>query len=279
MTAVESRPDQSVEGLRVGLEGGVLRLTLDRPEQGNAITAHQREEILAQLARADEDAAVRVVVLRATGKHFCTGADLRAPRTAPPRPEGAPDRIVGDVRRTMMRNALRLVSAVLDCEKPVIASVQGTAAGLGAHLAFACDLVIASENASFIEVFARRGLLADALGTWLLPRMIGLQRAKELVLLAEAVSAQRAYEIGLATRVVPADALDEEVDALAARLAAGPTKAYGADKFLLNRSFDIDRHTLASEEAWLVDALSATHDAQEGVASFLERRAPQFRGF
>jgi 2-(1,2-epoxy-1,2-dihydrophenyl)acetyl-CoA isomerase len=187
--------------------------------------------------------------------------------------------MVGDVRRTMLRSALRLVSAVLDCEKPVIAAVQGTAAGLGAHLAFACDLVVASEDATFIEVFSRRGLLADALGTWLLPRMVGLQRAKELVLLAEDVPARRAHEIGLVTRVTGAGDLDAEVGRIADKLAAGPTRTFAADKFLLNRSLDVDRHTLAAEEAWLVDGLAATHDAVEGVASFVARRTPQFRGF
>jgi 2-(1,2-epoxy-1,2-dihydrophenyl)acetyl-CoA isomerase len=278
VTAVEPI-EHACEGLQVTLLNGVLTLTLDRPEAGNAINATQREALLEQLARADEDAAIRVVVLAARGRFFCTGADLRGTPPSPPRPEGAPERLVGDIRRTLMRAALRLVSAVLDCEKPVIAAVQGTAAGLGAHLAFACDLVVASEDATFIEVFARRGLLADALGTWLLPRMVGLQRAKELVLLAEDVPARRAYEIGLVTRVVPADGLDDEVRRLADQLAAGPTRAFTADKFLLNRSFDVDRHTLAAEEAWLVDALAATHDAQEGVASFVERRTPHFRGY
>lgn len=253
-------------------EGGVLRITLNRPAAGNAITAEQRRAFLDWMAEADEDDDVRCVVIAATGRFFCTGADLRQSGTQPTTRE------VGDVRRTMLRGALTLMHAVLDSEKPVIARVQGTAAGIGAHLAFCCDLVVASEEAKFIEVFARRGLAADGLGTWLLPRLVGLMRAKELVLLAEDIPARRALELGLVTRVTPADALDATVDALAARLADGPTKAHGANKWLLNRSLDQDRGTMASEEAWIVDVLSRTHDAEEGVASYVERRPTEFTG-
>jgi len=146
------------------------------------------------------------------------------------------------------------------------------------HLAFCCDLVVAAEEATFIEIFARRGLAADGLGTWLLPRMIGLQRAKELILLAEDVPAARAYELGLVTRVVPAAELRGTVRDLARRLASGPTRAHSANKWLLNHSLDVDRHTLAQEESWIVDALSYTEDSAEGVSSFVERRAPHFRG-
>lgn len=254
------------------LREGVLRITLDRPDSGNAITAEQREALIGWLAEADAHPEVRCIVLGATGRFFCTGADLRQSGTDPA------ERQVGDVRRTMLQGTLRLMTAVLDSEKPVIAKVQGTAAGIGAHLAFCCDLVIAAEEAKFIEVFARRGLAADGLGTWLLPRMVGMLRAKELILLAEDIPASRALELGLATRVVPGDQLDETVDELADRLASGPTKAYGADKWLLNRSLDMDRSSMAAEEAWVVEALSRTQDAAEGVASYVERRPTQFVG-
>jgi 2-(1,2-epoxy-1,2-dihydrophenyl)acetyl-CoA isomerase len=161
----------------------------------------------------------------------------------------------------------------------VIAKVQGTAAGIGAHLAFACDLVIASENAKFIEVFARRALAADGLGTWLLPRLVGLQRAKELVLLAEDIPAARAHEIGLVARVVPADELDATVADLARRLADGPTRAHSVNKWLLNRSLDVDRTTMAQEESWIVDVMAQSLDSDEGVNSYLEKREPKFRGY
>ena len=218
-------------------------------------------------------------MLGATGRFFCTGADLSGSAPAPPPPPGQPERVVGDVRRQMMRGAITTVNTILDCEKPTIAAVQGTAAGIGCHLAFACDLVVAAESAKFIEVFARRGLAVDGMGSWLLPRLVGLQRAKELVLLAEDVPAARALEIGLVSRVVPDDDLQKTVDELAHRLAEGPTKAYMASKWLLNRSLDVDRHTLAGDEAWIVDLMSNTVDSDEGVASFRERRPPNFRGY
>jgi 2-(1,2-epoxy-1,2-dihydrophenyl)acetyl-CoA isomerase len=261
------------------LDDGVLTVTLNRPDAGNAVTLDQRTQLAEWLERANEDHSIRCVVIGATGRFFCTGADLRVEREETPRPEGAPEKIVGDVRRAMQRGAIRTVNMILDCEKPVIAKVQGTAAGIGCHIAFACDLVVASDNAKFVEVFARRGLAADGMGAWLLPRLVGLQRAKEMVLLAEDVSAARALEIGLVTRVVPADELDATVDELARRLAEGPTKAHMVNKWMLNRSLDLDRHSLAGDEAWIVDVMAHTADSEEGVASFVERRPPNFRGF
>jgi 2-(1,2-epoxy-1,2-dihydrophenyl)acetyl-CoA isomerase len=265
--------------LTLDVTDGIARMTLNRPQAANAITATQRNQIIDWLEAANGDPAVRCIVLGATGRHFCTGADLRQEGPPVEKPAGVPDKMVGDVRRTMLRGAIRLISTILDCEKPVIAVVQGTAAGIGCHIAFACDLVIASEDAKFIEVFARRGLTADGLGTWLLPRLIGLQRARELILLAEDVSATRAADIGLITRVVPAADLAATVDDLATRLATGPTKAHGVNKWLLNRSFDMDRSTLAQAESWIVDVMSHTEDSGEGVAAFVGRREPQFKGY
>ncbi|WP_045877922.1 enoyl-CoA hydratase-related protein [Pseudofrankia sp. DC12] len=261
------------------ISDGIATITLNRPDAGNALTGDQREAIISWLDQFNEDSTVRCVVLTATGRFFCTGADLRNSPPPPRRPDDVPEKLVGDVRRSMLRGAIRLIHAILDCEKPVIAAVNGTAAGIGAHIAFACDLVIATEKAKFIEVFARRGLAVDGLGTWLLPRLVGLTRARELVLLAEDVPAARAAEIGLITRSVPAEEFASTVADIAKRLADGPTRAHSANKWLLNRSLDVDRHTLAQEEAWIVDVLSNTVDAGEGVASFVERRPTRFRGF
>src|SRR6266545_4564041 len=136
-------------------DDGVLAITLNRPEAANALTPDQRDQIIDLLAGASEQVEVRAVVLGATGRHFCTGADLRVARPGPARPDDAPARVVGDVARMLERGAQRLVGAVLDCEKPVLAAVNGTAAGLGAHLALACDLVIAADSAKFVEVFVR----------------------------------------------------------------------------------------------------------------------------
>jgi 2-(1,2-epoxy-1,2-dihydrophenyl)acetyl-CoA isomerase len=273
-------PDlESTEEITFRLDEGILRATLTRPEAGNAMTHDQRRRILAWIERANEDPGVRCIVLGATGRFFCTGADLRNGTPPPPRDDIYPEKLVGDARRVMSRGAIALVSAIMDCEKPVIASVQGTAAGIGAHVAFACDLVVASEDAKFIEIFARRGLVADGLGTYLLPRLIGLQRAKELIFFADDVPAQRAYELGLVSRVVPAAELDAAVSEWATRLATGPTAAHRANKWLLNHSFDVTRQQLADEEAWLVDLMTTTADSQEGVASFLERRPAVWRGY
>jgi 2-(1,2-epoxy-1,2-dihydrophenyl)acetyl-CoA isomerase len=279
MTAGLSPDLESTDEITFELQDGILRATLTRPDQGNAMTHDQRTRLLAWLDRASEDPAVRCVVIAATGRFFCTGADLRKSTPAPPRGEEFPERLLGDGRRMMLRGAIKLISAIMDCEKPVIAAVAGTAAGIGCHVAFACDLVVASEEAKFIEIFARRGLVADGLGTYLLPRLIGLQRAKELIFFADDIPAQRAYDLGLVSKVVPGDQLDDAVTEWATRLATGPTAAHRANKWLLNRSFDVDRATLAQEEAWLVDMMTNTEDSQEGVASFLERRAPVWRGY
>ncbi|WP_007509756.1 enoyl-CoA hydratase/isomerase family protein [Pseudofrankia saprophytica] len=265
--------------ITLDVSDGIATITLNRPDAGNALTADQREKIIAWLDQFNEDPTVRCVVLTATGRFFCTGADLRNQSAPPARPDDVPEKLVGDVRRAMLRGAIRLIHAILDCEKPVVAAVNGTAAGIGAHIAFACDIVVATEKAKFIEVFARRGLAVDGLGTWLLPRLVGLTRARELVLLAEDVPAPRAAEIGLITRSVSADQFDATVADIAGRLAAGPTRAHSANKWLLNRSLDVERHTLAQEEAWIVDVMSNTVDANEGVASFVERRPTHFRGF
>ena len=260
-------------------EAGVLWLTLDRPEAGNALTPAQRDRLVGLLASASERVDVRAVVVTATGRHFCTGADLRASLGGPDRPEGVPDKVVGDVGRLITTGAQRLVAAVLDCEKPVVAAVNGTAAGIGAHLALACDLVVAAAGARFIEVFVRRGLVPDGGGAWLLPRLVGLPRAKELMLLGDALDAAEAARIGLVNRVVPAESLAAEAAAVAGRLAAGPTRALSATKALLNRSLDVDRATAFREEALAQELNMTTHDANEGVAAFVERRDPDYRGW
>lgn len=262
------------------VEDRVAWITLNRPEVRNAITPDQRERMIALLGDASADLSVGAVVLGATGEGFCTGADLRAGRrAAPPKPEGAPQRIVGDAARMIRLGAQRLIAAVLDCEKPVIAAVNGTAAGIGAHLAFACDLVVAAEEARFIEVFVRRGISPDGGGAYLLPRLIGVQKAKELIFFGDDLPAAEAERLGLVNKVVPLAKLEEAAGELARRLAAGPTKAIGMAKWLLNRSLDSDRATAFEEEAWAQELVVGTADSQEGIASFVERRDPKFRGF
>jgi 2-(1,2-epoxy-1,2-dihydrophenyl)acetyl-CoA isomerase len=262
------------------VDEGVAWITLNRPEAGNALTPEARNRVIDLLDAAGGDLAVRAVVLTAAGgKAFCTGADLRARRDDGHRPEGAPDRPVGSVARMIRTGAQRLVTAVLDCEKPVVAAVNGTAAGLGAHLALACDLVLATEGARFIEVFVRRGITPDGGGAYLLPRLVGLQKAKELVFFGDDCPAAEAERIGLVNRVVPADQLEATAAEWAGRLAAGPTPALSLAKWLLNRSLDVDRTTAFADEAAAQEIAMTSEDAAEGVRSFVERRPPRFRGW
>ncbi|KOG36941.1 enoyl-CoA hydratase/isomerase family protein [Streptomyces resistomycificus] len=265
-------PEDSVESLiRHTTDNQVSRITLNRPEALNAITPDQRERIIRLLDGASTDPDVRAVVLTGTGRGFCAGADLRG---GPP----AGDRVAGDVARTIRAGAQRLVAAVLDCEKPVIAAVNGTAAGLGAHLAFACDLVLAAESARFIEVFVRRGLVPDGGGAYLLPRLIGPRRAKELMFFGDALTASDAERLGLVNRVVPDEELDRTARAWAERLATGPTRTLALTKQLVNSSLDTDRATAFAAEAAAQEVNMTTADAREGVASFVQRRSAVFRG-
>ncbi|WP_327689028.1 enoyl-CoA hydratase/isomerase family protein [Streptomyces tubercidicus] len=252
-------------------DNGVSWLTLNRPDAMNAVTWDQRERLIDLLAEASADPGVRAVVLTATGKGFCAGADLRG---SPP----AEERVAGDVARMIRDGAQRLITAVLDCEKPVIAAVNGTAAGLGAHLALACDLVLAAESARFIEVFVRRGLVPDGGGAYLLPRLIGPQRAKELLFFGDALPAAEAERLGLVNRVVPDGELAKTAREWAERLAAGPTRALALTKQLVNASLDTDRTAAFAAEATAQEINMTTADAQEGVASFVARRHPTFRG-
>ncbi|MFJ7334740.1 enoyl-CoA hydratase/isomerase family protein [Streptomyces sp. NPDC101116] len=249
----------------------VLTLTLNRPESLNALTPGQREEVIGLLSEASATADVRAVVITGTGRGFCAGADLRG--------SGAlGERLAGDVARTLRTGAQRLIAAVLDCEKPVIAAVNGTAAGLGAHLAFACDLVLAAESARFIEVFVRRGLVPDGGGAHLLPRLVGPQRAKELMFFGDALTAPDAERLGLVNRVVRDEELEKTARAWAERLAAGPTRALALTKQLVNASLDTDRAAAFAAEAAAQEINMTTADAQEGVRSFVERRGAEFRG-
>ncbi|WP_395362373.1 enoyl-CoA hydratase/isomerase family protein [Streptomyces sp. YH02] len=255
------------------VENGVSWITLNRPEAMNAVTWDQRERIMALLDEASGDPDVRAVVVTATGRGFCAGADLRGAGAS-----AVSETVPGDVARTIRRGAQRFIGAVLDCEKPVIAAVNGTAAGIGAHLAFACDLVLASESARFIEVFVRRGLVPDGGGAYLLPRLIGPQRAKELMFFGDAVSAAEARELGLVNRVVPADELAKTAREWAERLAQGPTRALALTKQLVNASLDVDRGAAFAAEAAAQEINMTTRDAKEGVSSFVERREARYEG-
>ena len=266
--------------LRLDRDDAVLTITLDRPDVHNALDWRTREGLVAALEEASADLAVRAVVLTGAGdRAFCTGADLRVPMPTPPKPDGAPERAQGEVARGIASGWQRVVTAVLDCEKPVVAAVNGTAAGAGMHLALACDLVVMSEGAKLVPVFVRRGIAPDAGGAYLLTRLVGPQVAKRMYLLGDDVPAAEAHRLGLVTEVVPAGDLMRTALALASRLASGPTRTLAATKRLVNRALDLERETALAEEAWAQEAVMTTQDAQEGVRAFVERRDPTFRGW
>ncbi|WP_409330843.1 enoyl-CoA hydratase/isomerase family protein [Trujillonella humicola] len=269
MTAVEAPGVLSVD------RDGIRRITLNRPEAANALRPEDRNALIDLLVEADADPAVRVVVIAAEGRHFCAGADVRSMASSRAGGEG---KRVGDTMRKIMNGAQRLIAAVLDCGKPVIAVVQGPAAGIGAHLAYASDLVVASEEATFVESFVRRGLVVDGGGAYLLPRRIGMQKAKEMVLFGDPLTAQEGLALGLVNRVVPADELGGVADELAARLAAGPTSAIALTKRLMNGSPDTDRAGAYLAEGMAQEIQSNAHDLTEGIRSFVERRPAEYRG-
>jgi 2-(1,2-epoxy-1,2-dihydrophenyl)acetyl-CoA isomerase len=267
-------------GLTVDRDASVLTLTLDRPDVHNALDAVTREALVDALAEASADLGVRAVVMTgAGGRAFCTGADLRSPLPSPTRPDGAPANAQGDVARAIATGWQRLVAAVLDCEKPVVAAVNGTAAGAGMHLALACDFVVMADTARLVPVFVRRGIAPDAAGAYLLTRLAGPHVAKRLYLLGDDVPAAEAARLGLVTSVVPAGELGATAAALAHRLAAGPTRTLAVTKRLVNRALDVDRDTALVEEAWAQELVMTTDDAREGVRAFVERREPTFRGW
>ncbi len=275
-------PDDDVTTLiRTEVDGGIARITMNRPDAGNSLTAEMRDRLTDVFDELSATVGVRAVVLTGAGeRHFCTGAGLGgAQKEGPGRPEGAPDRALGDVSRLVRRGWQRLITSILDCEKPVLASVNGTAAGGGANLVLACDLVVMADNASLIEIFVRRGIIPDAGACYLLPRLVGSQRAKELMFLGDALQAADCERWGIANRVVPAAELAAATDELAGRLAAAPTKVLAMTKWLTNRSFESSRHTALEEEAFAQELVNGTADTAEGLRAFAERRDPDFTGW
>ena len=267
-------------GLWKALAEGVLHLSFNRPEVHNALDWKTREAFVEALSEASARLDVRAVIVTGSGdRAFCTGADLRVPVPTPEKPEGAPKRAQGEVARSIATGWQRVITAVLDCEKPVIAAVNGTAAGAGMHLALACDLVVMADTAKLVPVFVRRGIAPDAAGAYLLTRLVGPQRAKQIYLFGDDIPAEAALQLGLVNQVVPAGELVEAAEALAQRLAGGPTRTHAVTKRLVNRALDVDRDTALAEEAWAQELVMTTEDAQEGVQAFVERRDPSFRGW
>ncbi|CAN5215284.1 2-(1,2-epoxy-1,2-dihydrophenyl)acetyl-CoA isomerase PaaG [soil metagenome] len=247
---------------------GVLTLTLNRPDALNSFTVEMKEELLAALKQAARDRDTRVLILTGAGRAFSAGQDLKE-RQAPG---------VADLGTELRNRYNPIILAMRRLEKPIIGAVNGVAAGAGISVALACDIRLASDRASFIEVFARVGLVPDTGSTWFLPRLVGPARAAEMMFSAEPVDAATAERIGLVNRVVPAAQLMDEAHTLADKLAAMPPLALALAKRALNRAYDTGLEGALEYEAQLQSVAGRSKDHAEGVAAFVEKRPPRFSG-
>jgi enoyl-CoA hydratase/carnithine racemase len=264
-----------METLLLRRDDNVATLTFNRPEKKNAINQVMWRELIEALDELEDDPSVRVLVLTGAGDAFTSGADL-SPGGLGGIPESGPGGLGGSVRsmRIVGRVALRLHELHL----PTIAAVNGVTAGAGCNLALGCDLIVASDTARFTEIFARRGLSLDAGGSWLLPRLIGLHRAKQLAYLADIISAAEAKELGLVNWVIPAGELMGFVDDLARRIAAQAPVQLQIMKRQLNQSFSVSMAEALEFEDLVQAANFGSKDTAEAMAAFLERRDPRFTG-
>lgn len=259
-------PEASYDTILVEAADDVATITLNRPDSLNALNGAMRRELLAAFKAAGRDEAIRAVVLTGAGRGFCSGADLRG---------GAEERAF---RRVLTDEYNPLIVAIRELPKPVIAAVNGVAAGAGVSLALACDLVYASEDARFIQAFIRIGLVADSGSTRTLVRSLGRHRAAALIFSGEPLGAAEARDAGLVNEIVPPDQLASTVQAAAAKLAAGPTRAIGLAKRAINHAEDALLAESLAMEASLQELAGRTEDHAEGAASFAEKREPRFVG-
>jgi 2-(1,2-epoxy-1,2-dihydrophenyl)acetyl-CoA isomerase len=255
-----------METLQVERSGGVVTVTFDRPERKNAIDGTMWDELLTVAREIGASTEDRCVVFTGAGGAFCSGADL-SPGDGPPQHQLA-----------AMRGINRVIQAVHDLPQPTIAKVTGVAAGVGCSLALGCDLIVASEEARFSMIFAKRGLSLDGGASWLLPRLVGMHRAKELALFADVISAQEAHDMGLVNRLLPADQVDKLVDEWSARLASGPPITYALTKKLLNRSLEQSFEQALEAEGAAQTVNFGTKDTAEAIGAFLQKRDPTFQG-
>ncbi len=258
--------------IQYDVDDRVATITLNRPERLNALGADMREQLLAALERSESDPQARVVTLTGAGRAFCSGGDLKEMNER--RTSGAQIRRDGEVVPLRDRILLKLQTLA----KPVIAAVNGVAAGAGMNLALGCDLRIASDKAAFGEVFVKRGLHPDSGGTYLLPRMVGTAKALELLLFGDMVSAEEAYRMGLVNRLVPHSEFAEAAHEWAARLAEGPPVALRLAKRGVYRNLQADLASALEYESFAQQIVWRSEDAGEGIRAFVEKRPPLFQG-
>ena len=267
MTDVEA--DGSVTASR---DGDVLRLTLDRPSRRNALSHSMIDALVALLTDAASDDSLRAIHIRGAGADFCAGADWVATNSSGQRPR------TGDLVRRIPHTANRVIELVHTIQLPVVCSVRGWAVGLGCNLALAADFTVAADDAVFWEPFVGRGFSPDSGSTWLLPRLIGVARAKEMLLLGEKVSASDAADWGLVHRCVSAPELDDVSEQLVTRLASGPTVAIGLAKQAINHSQHATLGQAMTQELFNLELSCRTTDFKEGLAAFRDKRTPEFGG-
>ena len=260
-------------GVRSERDGGVLRLVLDRPDKRNAIDDTMMAALNDAFAAANQDEAVRAILLTGEGDHFCGGADIVARNT----PTGERPR-VGSIQRRVPAAAHRLIQLMCEVQVPVVCAVRGYCAGIGLHLAVAADFTVAADDATFWEPFAQRGFTPDSGGTWLLPRRVGPVRARELLMLGRRLTGAEAAEWGLIHAAVPAADVDREAEQVVAQLAAGPTVALGLTKWLLHRGEARALDEQLADEAFALELSSRSEDFREGFTAFREKRGPDFKG-
>jgi 2-(1,2-epoxy-1,2-dihydrophenyl)acetyl-CoA isomerase len=265
--------ERDYETLEVETAESVTTVKLNRPDSLNAIDRRMGDELVDLLEAVDADDETRVVVLTGSGRGFCAGADVADLAQAA---SGDQEWRPADMRQVMRANSVRVARALMEFEKPLVGAVNGPCAGAGVGLALACDVLVASEDASFSVVFVRRGLVPDYGVTYLLPRLVGLRTARELCLSGDKRTAAEWAELGLVSRVVDGDDLLASAQAEAGRLAAGAGVALRLTKRLLNESFDLDYSTVLDREFTYQALCFASADAQEGVQAFMERRDPHF---
>jgi 2-(1,2-epoxy-1,2-dihydrophenyl)acetyl-CoA isomerase len=262
------RASPAPTSLRYEVADAIATITLDRPGALNALTVPLKTELLAALRTVARDRGVRAVVLTGTGRAFCAGQDLKERLE----PDAAPLAI--EVRERYNP----IIAAMRALDQPIVGAINGIAAGAGASLAFACDIRLAAEDASFILAFGRIGLVPDSGATWFLPRLVGPAKAAELALLGGSLSAAEAERFGLVARVVAADALAGEARAVAAQLAGLAPRALALTKRALDRSWSLDLEAALEDEAYRQGIAGATADHAEGLAAFLDKRPPRFTG-